>query len=112
MNSRQYDFNQFVANVKDLDLREIFVRLDEEIRQTERLTGAHVRGAPERRESGAPEYLNLLKGLHYALSFNQRPSSVQPWDLQRMRPIWDSLVRRGQLGRETFTLFDTAGRPE
>jgi hypothetical protein len=29
-----------------------------------------------------------------------------------MRPIWDSLVRRGQLGRETFTLFDTAGRPE
>lgn len=112
MNSSGYDFEQFVARVKDLDRREIFVRLDEEIRQTEHLTGAHVRGAPQRRKSGAPQYVNLLKGLYYALSNNQRPSSVQPWDLQRMRPIWDSLVRRGQLGRETLTLFDTAGRPQ
>jgi hypothetical protein len=86
LNSHEYDFDQFVAKVKDFDLREISARLGEEIRQTERLTGAHVRAAPERRKSGAPEYLNLLKGLRYALSTNQRPSSVQLWDLQRMRP--------------------------
>ena len=106
MNPPEFDFDQFVAKVKDLSIDEIKIQLNEEIRQTERLTGAHVRGAAERRKSGAPEYVNLPKGLHYALSSNQRPSSVQPWDLLRMRPIWDSLVRRGQLGCETLTLFD------
>ena len=110
MNSPEFDFDQFVAEVKDLNLGEINDRLGGEIRQTERLTGAHVQGAPERRKSGAPEYLNLLKGLHYALSTNQRPSSVQPWDLLRMRPIWDSLVRRGQLRREALTLFDISSK--
>jgi len=106
MNSREYDFDQFVSKVKDLDLGRIFVCLNQEIRQMERLTGPHVRGPPERRKSGVSEYLNLLKGLYYALSNNQRPSSVQAWDLQRMRPIWDSLVKRGQLRREALALFD------
>jgi hypothetical protein len=108
MNSPEYDFDRFIAKIKDLDLAEILDRIHEEIRQTERLIGPHVRGAPERRKSGAPEYVNLLKGTYYALSNNQRPSSVQPWDLRRMWPIWESLVRRGQLAPEALKLFETA----
>lgn len=110
MISPGFDFDKFVANVQDLSIEEINVRLREEIRETGRLTGPHVRGAPKRRKPAAPQYLNLLKGLVYALSGNQRPSSVEPWNLPRMRPIFESLIGRAQLRPEALTLFDISSK--
>ncbi len=44
MNPREYDFDRFVGEVKNLDLNEILAHLEVEIRQTERATGPYVRG--------------------------------------------------------------------
>lgn len=105
VSSPEFDFDRFVAKVKDLSIDSIKGRVNEEIRRTERLSGAHVRGARKHRKSGAPEYLNLLKALDFALSTNQLPISVEPWEFRKMRPIWESLVLRKKLKREALTIF-------
>ena len=110
MISNRFDLDEFVAKVRDRNIEEINLRLREEIREAERVTGPHIRGAPERRKLGAPEYLKLLKGLAWSLSTNERPSSVQPWDLPRMRPIFESLVNRGELRPETLIIFHPPSR--
>lgn len=106
MASPRFDFDEFVKVVKDLNYDEILAKTQEEIYEMKKCTAGGVRGAPAARKAGAGEYLNLLKGIIFALSENRKPSSVQPWDLIRMRPIWESLVSRGQLKPESLRVFD------
>lgn len=106
MISPTYDFDEFVGRVKDLDYHEILAKAQEESRETERRTAGHVRGAPAARKAGAGNYKNLLGGLIFLLSENCKPSSVQPWDLVRMRPIFESLVKRHQLKPQALHVFD------
>jgi hypothetical protein len=105
MISPKFDFDEFVRVVRDRDYREILGVTQEENRETARRIAGGVRGAPAARKAGAGEYKNLLGGLIFLLVENRKPSSVYDWDLQRMRPILENLVRKGELGPEVLRVF-------
>lgn len=105
MISSTFDFDKFVAAVKDLEYQEIQTATQAEIEAIDAKTGGHVKGAPAARKAGAPEYANLLRGLRCILTEGIRPNSVRDWDLPRMRPIIESLVRRGKMRPEALSIF-------
>jgi hypothetical protein len=105
MVSTRFDFDEFVKVVKDLNYHEILAKTQEEIYETKKCTAGGVRGAPAARKAGAGEYRNLLGGLVFLLSENRKPSSVQSWDLIKMRPVVESLVSRGERPPESLRVF-------
>jgi hypothetical protein len=53
-----------------------------------------------------------LGGLIFLLCEGRRPTSVQQWDLLRMRPIIEGLVKKKQLKPEALSAFGhEAGLP-
>ena len=96
MISVDFDFDDFVRVVMDLDYDQILTKTQDEIRAVDSLTAGHAMGGPAARKSGAPEYV-LTDGL--------RPSSVHDWDLVRMRPIVEGLVQRKRLRPEALSIF-------
>jgi hypothetical protein len=106
MISPRFDFDFFVASVKDLGYEEIRRILREEIRATDEATGAHVRGAPAARIAGGGQYAELLRGLHFILDHGRRPSNVPyDWELARMRPVIEGLVNKGAFRPTILSIF-------
>ena len=102
MISPRFDFDEFVEAVKDLDLQDIVSKTQHEIYEAKQRT----------RNVGAAEYKNLLDGLIFVVSEGRKPTSVQPWDLRRMRPIIEALVKKKQLQPEALAMFGHgAGSP-
>src|SRR5579859_2247996 len=106
MVSSKYDFDEFVGAVKDLSYEQIVAAAQEESREVAKRIAGHARGAPAARKAGADTYKELLGGLIFLLQHNCRPISIQPWDILRMRPIFESLVKRGELMPEALRVFD------
>lgn len=106
MISGKYDFDQFVSEVKDLPYEKILATSLDESREAARRIAGHTRGAPAAREAGADAYKELLGGLIFLLQHNRRPASIHPWDFLRMRPVFESLVKRGHLRPEGLRVFD------
>ena len=105
MISAKYDFDEFVKAVKDLPRREIIARCREESRAVDERSTGGVRGAPAARKAGARKYETLLGRLIYFLEHNEKPGGVDSWDFLRMRPIIESLVKRGEAKPEDLIVF-------
>jgi len=102
MISPKYDFDEFVVAVKGLDLHSVVIKAQDETYEVRRRI----------RDVGAAEYKNLLGGLIFLLCEGRKPTSVQQWDLLRMRPIIEGLVKKKQLKREALSAFGhEAGLP-
>lgn len=95
MISPRYGFDEFVDAVKDLDQQDIVSKAQQEIYEAKRT-----------RKVAAAEYKNLLDGLIFFVCEGRKPTSVQPWDLLRMRPIIEALVKKKQLKPEALAMFD------
>jgi hypothetical protein len=102
MISPKYDFDEFVDAVKGLDLHSVVIKAQDEAYEVRRRI----------RDVGAAEYESLLGELIFLLCEGRKPTSVQQWDLLRMRPIIEALVKRKQLKPEALSAFDhEAGLP-
>src|SRR5579862_5935299 len=103
--SDSFDFDAFARAVMGVSLPDIQVKLQQEMYEVDRRTAGNVIGAPKARASGAPEYRNMLGGLTWLLQTGTKPSSIQPWDFAKMRPLIESLVNRGELKPAALEVF-------
>jgi hypothetical protein len=108
MISPAFNFDYFVRSVKDLEFGEIKNSVQSEIGAVDTKTGAHVTGAKVARTRGAPEYAELLRGLRHILHEGTRPSNLCEWDLVRMKPVIESLVRRNIVRDAALLIFGNA----
>src|SRR5271154_3457291 len=102
-----HNFGEFVSHVKDFDPSEIYRLADRERRDVEEYLRLHCRGKGARNElcGAAREFHKLLGPFMYFALDGKRPAGVHDWDLLRMRPAIESLVRRGFLEQATLRVF-------
>ena len=92
----RFDKQAFVQRVKDLDLDQIVDAAKQEVYETES-TSYGVPGAPDARAEGSVRYASFLKGLLFYLRSGKRPAGLTAEEFHILRPLVESLVRRGQL---------------
>jgi hypothetical protein len=101
----RYDFDRFIAEVRDLGYVEMIAEADREAGQVERNLYGRGKTARMKQEAGGREYRHLLGGFLWLLRTGTKPQSVSEWDFLRMRPAIESLVERGIMKPEAMAVF-------
>jgi hypothetical protein len=106
-----HNFDEFIPRVKDLNPPEIEWRANREADGVDEYLKLHCRGKGARSDlcGAAIEYRKLLGELVWLMCNGARPGSAHDWDLPRIRPAIESLVRRGFLGPATLTVVTVKG---
>lgn len=99
-----YDIHNFIEIIKDKNYPEIIIEIQNEIYQAERGTSG-VKGAVKKRESGALEYAEDLKGLAFFLGNGIKPYGVSESVFYSFKPICEKLVEKKQFKPEILKLF-------
>lgn len=99
-----YNIGDFIEKVKVKNLPEIIFEAQDEVYQAEIGTSG-VKGAVAKRNAGALEYANDLKGLIFFLNSGIKPFGVSESVFFSFKPICENLVRKKQLKPEILELF-------
>lgn len=91
-----YNARKFVDRVKDLSPNEMMMAAQQEVAIVDKASSGR-RGAPAARKSGSLQYVEFLKCLIGYLNHEGRhkPSCPSYVDLETLRPICESLVKKG-----------------
>jgi hypothetical protein len=103
----QHNFDRLILRVKDLDPHEMELAAYHESRDVERYLELYCSGRDKETDVGksARRYGKLLREFAWLLQNGTRPASVYDWDLPRMQPAIESLVRRRVLKPAALALF-------
>jgi len=99
-----YDICQFIEKIKDNDWHKIIAEAQEEAYRAEQGTSG-VKGAVKKREAGALDYANDLKGLIFFLGNGIKPFGVSDSVFHSFKPICKNLVEKKQFNPEVLNLF-------
>ena len=89
----------------DKDLPEILREVRQMGGNLER-SSSGVKGAVERRKQGVAAFVRQLGGLGWLLENCKRPSGLDEWDFQLIRPLCEKLVEKQQLPPAILDLFE------
>ena len=99
-----YRIDKYIKDSIGKNLIDIQVDLQHEIAKAERGT-SNVKGAVKKREMGALDYAENLKGLVWFLNTGIKPAGVNDIDFQLFKPLIEDLVDRNQLKEEILKRF-------
>ena len=100
-----YDIRKFIERVKDKNCPEIMVEAQRETYRAEQGTSG-VKGAVKKREAGALEYADNLKGLIFFMGNRIKPFGISDQVFQSFKPICENLVEKKQFKPELLKLFN------
>ena len=99
-----YNQQDFVRRATGLSHAEVIAMAQSEAAEAERGTSG-VKGAVRKRNAGALDYAEFLKGVIFFLSSGTRPGGLTHHQFMSLRPLVEDMVSRGIYHKNILAVF-------
>ena len=102
--SADFSIDRFIETVKSMDYPDIIRHANDECAKLE---AAHrrIKGRRARGQSGLMSHVDFLKGFLFFIQGHGRPHGLSDHEFQKIRPVVQALVDKGQFKDEVLNWF-------
>lgn len=98
MISLEFDFSEFIDELKDKDKQVILSLAESEAKEAEK--NAEIKGYGQ-------DYVEAVTGFIYFLRYQQKPFGINEKHFQMFRPLCQKLILKKQLASDVLKMFDS-----
>ena len=104
MDEKQYNFVDFIEQVKDMDYHDIMKYGDREVARMESMSNSNS-GAENNMDMESTTYSEQIKKFLLFMNQGRKPEGVSAYDFRLYRIVVEYLVAKGQMKPEAIEIF-------